>query len=378
MKPDYVIHHGDCREELAKLPEKSCHVCVTSPPYHGLRKYQGVEPSVWGDGDELCAQPAQRGHQWREDGFCDRLCGAWFGLLGLEPTIDMYIEHIVECFRAAKRVLRDDGTLWVIVGDRVVDGQFAGVTWKLAEAMKADGWLLRCPIVWVKTDANMDSASTRPRMRHEYILVFAKSKNHYFDQDAVEHLWRGSVWPIATSNLKGEHYAPFPRQLVEKCVRLGSSEHGCCPECGKPWIRNVSSVCAATRPSEISKYDEADGVRDVRYDRRRHIRTDIKTLGWKPGCECVNPNGLSYTMHDGTKGNVSVLYNPVSCAVLDCYCGSGTTGVVATQQGRRFVGIDASETYCNMARRRIANPEPEPEVLDVEGQMMFEELEPEV
>lgn len=284
MTPDCQIIHGDCRTELVKLPKKSVHCTICSPPYWSLRRYEGVEPSVWGGGHGYTCL----NHTWDDPSQCNpcQACGAWFGLLGLEPTIDQFVQNIVECFQAVKRVLRDDGTLWVVVGDRIVDGQFAGVTWKLAEAMKVDGWLLRCPIVWFKTDANMDSASNRPRIRHEYILAFAKSKNHYFDQDAVEHMWRGSVWPIATSNVKDQHFAPFPRQLVEKCVRLGSSERGCCPECGSPWLRNVSSVRAATRPSEVSKYDDAEGVRNVRYDRRRHVRTDVKTLGWRAGCEC--------------------------------------------------------------------------------------------
>lgn len=333
MTPDCQIIHGDCRTELVKLPERSVHMCVTSPPYHGLRKYEGVEPSVWGN--------------------------AWTGLLGLEPHVNQYVYNIVECMRSVMRVLRDDGTLWVVVGDRIVDGQFAGVTWKLAEAMKADRWLLRCPIVWFKTDANMDSASGRPRMRHEYILVFAKSTNHYFDQDAVEHLWRGSVWPIATSNIKSKHFASFPHQLVEKCVRLGSSERGCCPECGTPWVRMVHRDKHATRPGRDTKKPFGDAhIQNTVSLRERHV-TEVKTLGWRAGCE----SGIGCDN-----------WEPIPCTVLDPFVGSGTAGIVARQQGRNFIGIDASETYANMARRRIANPEPEAGISDAEGQLtMFEE-----
>lgn len=356
MMPDWTVLQGDCRAELAKLPEKSVHCCVTSPPYHGLRDY-GLEPSLWGNG--------------------------WSGVLGLERHVDQYVRNIVECFRAVKRVLRDDGTLWIVVGDRIVDGQFAGVTWKLAEAMKADRWLLRCPIVWFKTDANMDSAGGRPRMRHEYVLVFAKSTNHYFDQEAVEHLWRGSVWPIATSNVKGEHFAPYPRQLVDKCVRLGTSERGCCPECGAPWIRTVSSERAATRPSEISKYDDGGKLKGIRHDRRRHVRTNVKTLGWRAGCKCLGETKAKILdpMTGKEAGTVDVVASancltPVPCTVLDIFLGSGTTLIVANQLGRRGIGIEASPEYCAMARRRIANPEPEPEIPDAEGQYTFEDLQP--
>lgn len=95
-KPNWIVHRGDCRSVLATLKPRSIQTCVTSPPYWGLRKYEGVWPSVWGDG--------------------------WFGLLGLEPTIDQYVRNIVECFRAVRRVLRDDGTLWLNMGDSYAGG----------------------------------------------------------------------------------------------------------------------------------------------------------------------------------------------------------------------------------------------------------------
>lgn len=341
MTSDWRIIQGDCREVMAGMAEKSCHMCVTSPPYFGLRDYKLPEGETRG--------------------------------IGLEATLDEYINSIREVFADLHRVLRDDGTVWIVVGDRIIDGQFAGITWKLAEALKTDGWLLRCPIVWFKIDANMDSTRSRPRIRHEYIFVFSKQAKHYFDQYAVDHLWRGSVWPIATSNVKAAHYAPFPRQLVDNCVRLATSERGCCSECGRPWIRQIKSERVATRPSIASKYagvtlepGRKEKENKYRCDRRRHVRTNMETLGWAPGCWCAAPATLA--------GARMVLpdvfsYPPISCAVLDPFCGIGTVGVVATQLGRRFVGIEISEDYCRMAEARIRNPEPEPVIPDVKGQM---------
>lgn len=466
MKADYTILQGDCRERLKELPAASVHCVVTSPPYHGLRRYKGVEPSVWGRlPDEPCAPhyapDPHRQHEWGDDGHCKHNCGAWKGLLGLEPTIDAYVKNIVECFRAVKRVLRDDGTLWLNLGDSYSQGKMGrddygdttstlnnakqgsgktgvkhsmptqqrkalgfapknliGQPWRIAFALQADGWFLRSDIIWHKPNPLPESVTDRPTRAHEYLFLLTKQPKYYYDAEAVrekhaETKWslagaaagidvhdgavRGredgkitgrptyasptrrynlagrnkrTVWTIPTEALPEAHFAAFPRKLVLPCVLAGTSEKGCCPECGTPWLRIVDKDRQPTRPARDNKQD-ATGM--ANRDHARHV-TDVKTLGWKPGCECTNAEGMSYTMHDGTSGNVPVPPNPVPCTVLDCYCGSGTTGVVATQQGRRFIGIDASAEYCEMARRRIADPEPEVEAPDAPGQMTFEEV----
>ncbi len=187
MTPDCQIIAGDCRSELAKLPEKSVHTCVTSPPYHGLRKYEGVEPSIWADG--------------------------WTGLLGLEPTIDAYVRNIVECFRAVRRVLRDDGTLWLNLGDAYASSppgnktvgvsgastlhgvdsakyrdtleaghaqkrdtirssglpakNLIGQPWRVAFALQADGWYLRSALPWIKRSAMPESITGSAWIPHK-------------------------------------------------------------------------------------------------------------------------------------------------------------------------------------------------------------------
>ena len=239
-----AIYQGDCREILKELPEKSIHCCVTSPPYWGLRDYK-TEPLVWG-GDGDC------GHQWgnetfritgnapsatkstlttnagkgpqlgnkysadniyksSEGQFC-QLCNAWRGSLGLEPTPELYCQHLVEIFREVKRVLRDDGTVWLNLGDsyathnsggkgyshnfrkpeiaeregisqvkpsaksmRLKEKDLVGIPWMIAFALRNDGWYLRSDIIWSKPNPMPESVTDRPTTAHEHIFLLAKS-----------------------------------------------------------------------------------------------------------------------------------------------------------------------------------------------------------
>lgn len=239
---------GDVRARLAELPDASVHCVVTSPPYWGLRDY-GAEPQVWG-GDRECEhewEPARyyveggggagssgkafskpgeanaeriKKARWREDATCAK-CGAWRGQLGLEPTIKLYVEHIVEVFREVRRVLRKDGTLWLNMGDcyghtgacggasplgpnqgRMTDRiaqertggtlggsvkpkDMVGQPWRVAFALQADGWWLRSDIVWAKPNPMPESCRDRPTKAHEYVFLMTKAPKYFFDQEAV-------------------------------------------------------------------------------------------------------------------------------------------------------------------------------------------------
>ena len=142
------------RADAARIPlaDSRVHCAVTSPPYYGLRKYDGVPEVAWG--------------------------GGWRGCLGNEPTVDLYVAHIVECFREVRRVLRDDGTCWIVLGDSYgsQDGQLLGVPWRVAFALQADGWLLRSDIVWAKTSAMPESISGTSWQRHRIKIASASRK----------------------------------------------------------------------------------------------------------------------------------------------------------------------------------------------------------
>ena len=176
---------GDCRERLATLPAGRAHACVTSPPYWALRDY---------------------GHE---------------GQVGLEETPEEYVEKMVEVFREVKRVLRDDGTLWLNLGDSYSTGgqdqvfrnatnqnysgtsdakkwhgrisrrdnlkpkDLVGIPWLVAFALQADGWYLRSDIIWSKPNPMPESVTDRPTKAHEYIFLLSKSQKYYYDAEAI-------------------------------------------------------------------------------------------------------------------------------------------------------------------------------------------------
>lgn len=305
-----MIYQGDALAVLKTMPSQSVNMCVTSPPYFGLRDY-GVD-----------------------------------GQIGLEDTPDAYIARLVDVFREVKRVLRDDGTLWVNIGDsycgtgdkgdykdpKYADGRngqsvsktknvngckhkdLIGIPWMLAFALRADGWYLRQDIIWQKPNPMPESVRDRCTKSHEYIFLLSKSPSYFFDHDAMkeesvctisqgksqEHRYGGNkytatpdkfnrtksgnayaytgyrnkrdVWSVATVPYAGAHFATFPEQLITPCVLAGS---------------------------------------------------------------------------------------PVDGVVLDCFNGAGTTGVVCARNGRNYIGIELNPEYVALANERISAVEEE-------------------
>jgi DNA modification methylase len=255
------ILFGDCREIMRRWAEQGvkAQMCVTSPPYYGLRDY-GVD-----------------------------------GQLGLEQTPDEYVQNMVEVFRAVRDVLADDGTLWLNIGDSYAGGgggnysksakqtshgehianvrnrpdwlanaglkpkDLIGIPWLLAFALRADGWYLRQDIIWHKPNPMPESVRDRCTKAHEYIFLLSKSERYFFDSEAMKEdavgvrggapkkihdpsaqgkhgatsalnkPWDGaetrnrrSVWTVATRPYKGAHFATFPPALIEPCILAGS------------------------------------------------------------------------------------------------------------------------------------------------------------
>jgi DNA modification methylase len=240
---------GDCLEVLRGLPDGMVQTCVTSPPYYGLRDYG-------------CA-----------------------GQIGLEETPDAYVARLVDVFREVRRVLRDDGTLWLNLGDSYAAGgngggnkndtnvgsltvgrklppfgykpkDLLGIPWMVAFALRADGWWLRQDIIWHKPNPMPESVTNRCTKAHEYVFLLTKSARYFYDAAAIaEEAERGdagsrfdqgktaqhqldrqasgariddgrrnarSVWPIATQPFSGAHFATMPPALAERCIRAGS------------------------------------------------------------------------------------------------------------------------------------------------------------
>jgi DNA modification methylase len=239
-----MILQGHVLDVIRQIPDESVHCVVTSPPYWGLRNY-GTEPQVWPgeqppcevhdwgaalprrsrkstdvvDGESKQATNVGAIHDLPTSEFCRR-CNAWRGELGLEPTPELYVKHIVEIFREVRRVLRKDGTLWLNLGDSYAGsncgsndyrpegaslsksgskyrGQkpglptglkpkdLVGIPWMVAFALRADGWWLRCDIIWHKPNPMPESVTDRPTKSHEYIFLLTKSDKYFYDAEAI-------------------------------------------------------------------------------------------------------------------------------------------------------------------------------------------------
>jgi DNA modification methylase len=330
--PLATILVGDVLDRLTDIFDGSVQCCITSPPYWGLRDYGTGE---WIGGDPDCShrrdskfsEMTATGHKNLEiggvgDGIYKSLCkqcGARRvdSQLGLEETPDEYVESMVRVFREVRRVLADDGVLWLNLGDSysgsgkgpagnlgatnnerhmehahsaiVPDGlkpkDLVGIPWRVAFALQKDGWYLRQDVIWHKPNPMPESVRDRCTKAHEYVFMLTKSARYYFDNEAIAEASvttstdltakatrnKRSVWTIAVKAFKGSHFAVMPEALVEPCL-LSSSRKG-----------------------------------------------DL---------------------------------------VLDPFTGSGTVGVVGLRHGRRFVGTELNPEYAKLAQGRISEDNP--------------------
>jgi hypothetical protein len=272
------------------------------------------------------------------------------------------VESLVEVFRGARRALRSDGLLFVNLGDKFApDGNLLGIPWRVGEALKRDGWILRDAIIWAKAEVVDDeeegtrklegycmpeSQNDRCTLAYEIVLQLAVDRRYYFDRVGVlldsgaplRNVWRLNIEPSPLG-----HFAMMPRKLAEWCIRLGTSEKGCCPSCGAPWRRLVEKERVPTRTGEKSKipfvdpanspYAKHSGSVIGNRDAKRHaIR--YHTVGWEPGCKC----GIGET---------------VPCRVLDPFGGLSTVAVVARELGRAVTTIELNPEYHEAAVRRV-------------------------
>jgi DNA modification methylase len=308
------IIQGDCLVELKKLPSQSVHTCVTSPPYWGLRDY-GVDSQI-----------------------------------GLESTPEEYVAKLVEVFKEVKRVLRDDGTLWLNLGDcyagsgkgkwdnprnvkntyipkstdykNIVvtpDGlkpkDLVGIPWMVAFALRADGWYLRADIIWHKPNAMPESVTDRPTKAHEYIFLFSKSEKYYYDHEAIKE---PAIY--GTQDIRGSEGAYGPPQKARRESKVKGSFQG--------------------------KYGAAAfrAIRDTRNKR------SVWTVSTKPF-----PDAHFATYPPDLIEPCIIAGSPEGGIVLDPFFGSGTTGLVAMENNRNFIGIELNPAYIEIAKKRLSN-----------------------
>jgi len=271
-----------------------------------------------------------------------------------------------------------------------------GIPWRVALALQADGWWLRSDIIWAKPNPMPESVTDRPTKTHEYVFLLTKSAKYFYDADAVrephadferqfrskKHSKKGgtyqrdeqnkvmawnpnklkynpagrnlrSVWTIPTEPTPEAHFATFPEKLVIPCIKAGTSEKGCCPECGAPWVRMVEKGELKVT-SQRGKYDwksksVKDGFNyDAAWEGKPGQAYESKTIGWNPSCCCYQ-----YQSFDGEdpKGEMPI---PIPCTVLDPFVGSGKTLIVAKKFGRKAIGIELNPEYCEMPLKKIS------------------------
>ena len=330
----YRIIEGDALSSLRGLADESVQTCITSPPYWGLRDY----------GSD--------------------------GQLGLEATPDEYVANLVVVFREVRRVLRDDGTLWLNLGDSYASGgsggysekstlagftnpetkgrvmnaepiqrrapagmkpkDLVGIPWLVAFALRADGWYLRSDIIWAKPNPMPESVTARPTKAHEYLFLLTKGPRYFYDADAIRD-------PATYEGPNGTQLLPYAQGFGRRTP-------------------------------------EQEAERRVK---RRTVRPGIDTNGGGQG------NGaMSYPAHSRNKRSVwTVATQPFPGAhfatfppkliepcvlagsaegdtVLDPFAGAGTTGLVTLRHNREFIGIELNPDYAQMARDRIHDDAP--------------------
>jgi DNA modification methylase len=324
---------GDAVEELRKLAAGSVHCCVTSPPYWGLRDY-GVK-----------------------------------GQIGLEKTPEEYVAKMVEIFREVRRVLRDDGTLWLNLGDSYAAGgsgqnffdpngqrpgggrlsdiggfghvktarnpreiglkpkDLVGIPWRVAFALQADGWWLRSDIIWHKPNPMPESVTDRPTKAHEYLFLLSKSERYHYDAEAIKE-----------PAICGDPRKPYaPGQVDAR---------------GNGHDRNGGKVRASVKRGGFSGKTEAmaeEGRNSFRAVEDWRNKRSVWTIATDPYPEAHFATFPPSLIEPCIKAGC-----PAGGTVLDPFAGSGTTLEVARRLGCDGIGIELNPEYCNLIDKRLA------------------------
>ncbi len=320
------IHQGDCIDEMDWIPNRSVQCCVTSPPYFGLRDY---------------------GHD---------------GQIGLEHSPDAYVKKMVDVFREVRRVLRDDGVLWLNLGDsyssvgngvgsgkqltnlgshmpaKRTEGygpkQLLGIPWRVAFALQADGWYLRQDIIWHKPNAMPESVTDRCTKAHEYLFMLTKSARYYFNHEAIKEPAKVYSGRAATFDRSGNAVAAhvIPGQ--------GAAQHR--KRTAKPGKNEALGKATYDGFNDRWNKSTEDGMPSAR--NRRSVWT-VATRPYKGAHFATYPPALiePCILSGSRPGDL----------VLDPFGGSGTTAEVALKNSRRAVLCELNADYVSLIKRRV-------------------------
>jgi len=421
---------GDALEVLKTFPDECIDTCVTSPPYYGLRNYGEGTIKIWGGNPDcqhewLNTPPRRRRHpedvknlnskqatncgancELPTQNICAK-CGAWRGQLGLEPTPEMYVEHLVEIFREVRRVLKKTGTLWLNMGDSyngsggaggdynkggLKEGQpkypgrcvsnlkpkdLVGIPWIVALALRTDGWYLRQDIIWVKPSPMPESVKDRPTKAHEYIFLLSKSEKYFYDADAIrertgnESDWKKYIQSFgsnkgADSDRLGKGYRKHSVPLTHP---LGRNKRSVWFIATEPFPeahfatfpKALVEPCIKAGTSEKGNCPKcgAPWERVVEKESKKSRKTRDYLIGVLPG---RSKSSRMNSVDMKTLPKIFLGWHPtcscgieetVPAVVLDPFMGSGTVGLVAKSLDRNYIGIELNPKYVEMAERRI-------------------------
>lgn len=423
------LYLGDALSVLRSLPDESVQMCVTSPPYWGLRSYL-TEPQIWGGGPgcehdwqtapipstKNCKQGSTEtikyfalvGNGKAEPGRLCVRCGAWCGELGSEPTPELFVGHIVEIFREVKRVLRQNGVLWINLGDSYATTptggygtksnlhgaqtsdkyketikqvytkkantisfglkpkDLVGIPWMTAFALRYDGWYLRSAITWCKNNMMPESVTDRPTKATEMLFLLSKSERYFYDAFAIAE---PCVYPYDNRGARTDN-----RRGTE-CDSI-SGKTGLTRNRRDWWIINTQPFPGshfAVFPEAIARIPILAGssekgccskcgtpwkrvVEHEKMEIRRSGRASLAEF-----TECFSSSGTmlkpATSTTIGWESTCSCNAEVAPCTVLDPFIGSGTTALVSYKLGRRCIGIELNPDYLKMASERISKAE---------------------
>lgn len=405
---------ADALEGLRSLPSDSVHCAVTSPPYWSLRSYLPKDhPS----------RHLELGHEASPEEYVGRLVVIFRELRRvLRPDGTLWINmgdaYITKShgqgpsfdpkYKSARN--RPSGELFGNRARTTAHGykhkDLIGLPWMLALALRADGWYLRMDLIWHKRTPMPESVKDRPTRAHEYVFLLSKSERYYYDWVAVleaaspqTHSRKSvgvnsrmlithdprhtpyarreraisdavpavrnlrSVWRVSAERSNLAHFATYPRALVRPCIFAGTSEKGCCPECGAPWRRVVRRTFSGDwHPDPALKAEGVNRAAKWQSGDAKHalngqplhsgpcgpgthhtVALQPETLYWRPTCRCLWGGNLRFNSDSDS---------PLPCTVLDPFAGAGTSGLVAIERGCDFIGIELNPEYARMAQER--------------------------
>jgi DNA modification methylase len=274
------VLQGDARETLRELPSEIVDTIVTSPAYYQQRDYH-----------------AEHQH-------------------GQEESPEHYISRLVDVLREARRVLKSSGALWLVLGDKYLAGELLGMPWRVALALKEDGWLLRSDVIWHKPNAMPSATKNRPTTDHEYVFFFTRSRDYFYDADAIR-----------------EPHVTFSEKSRMRGGRKHFGIRGGTPEQGK----NGGHA----------------NLHDGRWDQAFHPRGRNKRTVWSIPLSKFRDAHFAVFPEQLVENCIRATC-PADGLVLDPFLGSGTTAAVAQRLARSYVGIDINPKYCEIARKRLS------------------------